>query len=162
GNDATPASVKPCSALELLVAFAVIAAALFDPFQAAIGVGGLVGVVLIDAGVHPRLAGRFLGVFRIDRGREHRRQRRQCRRGGSRRRGFLLRLFRGRGCGRRGRRDKRRGDGCRVGAALGLAEIVPLLAGERAGGLGGLIFRAAFLRGEGLRRGDSRERGKTC
>src|SRR3954463_5835246 len=43
-------------ALQLLGALAVIAAALLDPFQAAIGVTGLVGVVLIDAGVHPALA----------------------------------------------------------------------------------------------------------
>src|SRR4051812_19882821 len=54
-------------ALQLLGAFAVVAAALLDPLHAAIGVGRLVGVVLVDAGVHPRLAGRLLGVFRIDR-----------------------------------------------------------------------------------------------
>src|SRR5258705_9995016 len=91
----TPAAPsRQASALQLLGALAVIAAALLDPLQAAIGVGSLVGVVLIDAGVHPRLAGAFLGIFRIDGGREHRRAGwRGWRRGGS---GFLLRLgFRG-------------------------------------------------------------------
>jgi hypothetical protein len=44
---------------------------------------------------------------------------------------------------------------------LGFAEIVPLLATERAGGLGGLVFRAAFLRGQGLRWRCRRECGKT-
>ena len=59
-------------ALQLLGAFAAVAAALLDPLQAASGVGGLVGVVLVDAGVHPRLAGGLLGIFRIDGGRKHR------------------------------------------------------------------------------------------
>ena len=45
-----------------------------------------------------------------------------------------------------------------IGAALGLAEIVPLLLAERAGGLGGLIFRAAFLWRQRLRRRCRRER----
>ena len=62
-----PSSVAgQARALQLLGAFAVIAAALLDPLQAAIGVGGLVGVVLVDAGVHARLAGGLLGIFRID------------------------------------------------------------------------------------------------
>src|SRR5258705_3488130 len=70
----TPAAPsREASALQLLGALAVIAAALLDPLQAAIGVGGLVGVVLIDAGVHPPFASAFLGIFRIDGGREHRR-----------------------------------------------------------------------------------------
>src|SRR6202011_2031140 len=158
GNDATPASVRPCSALELLVAFAVIAAALLDPFQAAIGVGGLVGVVLIDAGVHPRLAGGLLGIFRIHGRREHRGAGRRC--GGRRGGGFLLRLG-----GRFFRCRRRGGGGCGGGrggirSAFGFAEIIPLLAGEGAGGLGGLILRTAFLRGQGLRRrcrGERRE-----
>src|SRR3981081_4452582 len=136
-------------ALQLLGALAVIAAALLDPLQAAIAVAGLVGVVLVDAGVHPRLAFAFLGIFRIDRGREDRRpgwRRRRCWGG----RGFLLGLFlgflgRGGGCwgGSSGRRSGR----CRSGGVrttLCLAEVVPLLAGERAGGLGRLIFCAAF------------------
>src|SRR5260370_13901701 len=58
-------------ALQLLVALAVIAAALLDPFHAAIAVVGLVGVVLIDAGMHAALAGGFLGIFRIYRRRKH-------------------------------------------------------------------------------------------
>src|SRR5258708_30663914 len=53
-------------ALQLLGALAVIAAALLDPFQAAIGVTGLVGIVLVDAGVHPGLASGFLGIFWIN------------------------------------------------------------------------------------------------
>src|ERR1700716_82011 len=53
-------------ALQLLGALAVIAAALLDPFQPAIGITGLVGVVLVDAGVHAGFAGGFLGIFRVD------------------------------------------------------------------------------------------------
>src|ERR1700682_286160 len=71
------------SALQLLVALAVIAAALLDPFQPAIGVGSLVGIVLIDASMHAALAGGFLGIFRIHGSGEHCRP---CRSG--RRRGF--------------------------------------------------------------------------
>ena len=48
------------SSLELLGALAVIAAALLDPFQAAIGVVGLVRPVLVEAGLSARLAGRIL------------------------------------------------------------------------------------------------------
>src|SRR5262245_21625271 len=68
-------------ALQSLDAFAVIAAALLDPFHATIGIGGLVGVVLIDAGVHARLAFGLLGIFLIDRGRVHRRTGRRGGRG---------------------------------------------------------------------------------
>src|ERR1700737_383887 len=80
--------------LQLLGALAVIAAALLDPLQAAIGVTGLVGIVLVDAGVHPGLASGFLGIFWINGSGEYSRPGR-C--GGRRgRRGFLLRLgFRG-------------------------------------------------------------------
>src|SRR5262249_53609953 len=133
-------------ALQALGAFAVIAAALLDPLQPAIGIAGLVGVVLIDASVHARLAFAFLGVFWIDLARENRR----TGGGGPRRRrrlllGRFLRCSRSRSCGScRGRR--------RIGAALGLAEIVPLLAAERAVFLGGLVLRAAFPRGQRLRR----------
>src|SRR5215210_3323118 len=74
-------------ALQFLIALAVIAAALGNPFHAAVGVGRFVGVVLIDAGVHARLAGVFLGVFRIHGGRENGVSGRR-----RRRRGFLLRL----------------------------------------------------------------------
>src|ERR1700730_4297303 len=71
------------SALQLLVALAVIAAALLDPFQPAIGVGSLVGIVLIDASMHAALAGCLLGVFRLQGSGE---PGRPCRSG--RRRGF--------------------------------------------------------------------------
>ena len=54
-----------------LVALAVVAAALLDPFQAAIAVAGLVGFVLIEAGQHAGLAGGILGIFGIDRAWEH-------------------------------------------------------------------------------------------
>src|SRR5262245_10803129 len=60
------------SALQPLVALAVVAAALLDPLQAAVTVIGLVGIVLIEAGVQPRLAGALAGVF----GRDSRRERR--------------------------------------------------------------------------------------
>src|ERR1700737_957164 len=112
-------------ALQVFGALAVIAAALLDPLQAAIGVTGLVGIVLVDAGVHPGLASGFLGIFWINGSGEYSRPGR---------------------CG--GRSGGRR---CGVRSALGFAEIVPLLATERAGSLGGLIFRTAFLRGQGLR-----------
>src|SRR3954470_10978094 len=79
-------------ALQLLVAFAVIAAALLDPLHAAIAVGGLVGVVLVDAGVQAPLAGGLLGVFRINGVRIDRGAGRQGRRGS--RGGLLLRLLR--------------------------------------------------------------------
>ena len=49
----------------------------------------------------------------------------------------------------------------RVGSAFGFAEIVPLLAVERAGGFGSLVFRTAFLRGQGLRWRCRHECGKT-
>lgn len=47
------------SALELLVALAVIAAPLLDPFQAPVRIGGLVRVVLIEASVQPGLSRRL-------------------------------------------------------------------------------------------------------
>src|SRR5207244_1554764 len=50
-------------ALQLLGAFAVIAAAFLYPLQAAIAVAGLVGIVLVHACVHARLAGGLLGIF---------------------------------------------------------------------------------------------------
>src|SRR5436190_7698976 len=152
-------------ALQFLGAFAVIAAALLDPLHATIGIGGLVGVVLVDAGVHACLAFALLGIFRIDRAREHRGTGRRC----GRRCRFLLGLL-GRVLARfLGRRRSGRGRGRsrsrrRIGTALSFAEIVPLLAAERAGGLGGLVLGAAFLRGQRLRRrsggkGETAKRG---
>src|ERR1700674_5529478 len=115
GNIIRPRLAERRLALQLLVALAVIAAALLDPLHAAIAVGGLVGVVLIDTGMHPGLAGGLLGIFRIDGGWEH---------GGPRRRwgGCGRRLRRGSRLGlHRLRRGNRRGGGRRrgVGSALG-------------------------------------------
>ena len=46
-----------------LVALAEIAAALLDPFELAVRTRGLVGIVLVDACVHPRLAGDSSAYF---------------------------------------------------------------------------------------------------
>src|SRR5579862_1497387 len=62
---------RQSGALEPLVALAVVAAALLDPFQAAIAVGGLVGPILIEAGFHALLAFGFLRILRIARVREN-------------------------------------------------------------------------------------------
>src|SRR6267378_1891348 len=51
-SPAMTVSVRSGRALQLLGAFAVIAATLLNPFQAAIGIASLVGIVLIDAGMH--------------------------------------------------------------------------------------------------------------
>src|SRR5690349_8513555 len=129
-------------ALQLLGAFAVIAATLLDPLQTAVTVGGLVGVVLIQAGVHASLAGGLLGVFRIDRVRIDRGACRSSRRCGFL--GFLLGFFLGgflrscRGCSRRSSSGSRRS----VGTALGFPEVVPLLVAERTGGFGSLVLGA--------------------
>jgi hypothetical protein len=48
---------------QLLVAFAVIATALLDPLQTAIGIGRLVSIVLIEARVHPCFASGFVRVL---------------------------------------------------------------------------------------------------
>src|SRR5947209_2214490 len=81
GQDAV--SVRSGRALQLLAALAVIAAALLDPFQAAIGVAGFVGVVLIDAGVHAGPARGLLGIFWIHRIGEERGAGRRWSRSGS-------------------------------------------------------------------------------
>jgi hypothetical protein len=52
------------SALQVLVALAVIAATLFDPNKPAVGIVRLVGIVLIEAGVHARFASGLVGIFR--------------------------------------------------------------------------------------------------
>src|ERR1700748_2998262 len=72
GPDGPDPYLESGCALQALVAFGVVAAALLDPLHAAIAVAGLVGIVLIDAGVHARLAGALLGIFRVDRVREDR------------------------------------------------------------------------------------------
>src|SRR5262245_59334312 len=121
------------SAFELLVALAVVAAAFLDPFQTAVGVGRLVGVVLIEASVHPGLSRRLARIFRGHGRWEH---------------GISGRLG---GCCGGGRRRARGRSGCgRIGAALGFAEIAPILPAERAGGLGRLVLGAALLHRERL------------
>src|SRR6202044_3560461 len=50
-------------ALEMLIAFAVVTAAL--------AVIGFFGLILIEAGQHPALTFGILGIFGIDRAREH-------------------------------------------------------------------------------------------
>src|SRR4029079_10125250 len=67
GRSIRPPRSPSGGAFQLLRAFAVIAAALLDPLQPAMGIGSLVGVVLIDTGVHAGLAGGLLGIFRIHR-----------------------------------------------------------------------------------------------
>src|SRR5580704_4258965 len=99
-------------ALQALVALAVVAAALLDPLQAAVAVAGLVSMVLVETGFHAGLAGGILGVFGVDRAREH---------------GIADRDRRGSWSGRRCRRGCRGWRGCRrrgrrVGTALRLAE----------------------------------------
>src|SRR5258708_21905377 len=60
------------SALQPLVAFAVVAAALLNPVETAVAVRALVLVVLIEARVHPRPAGGLLGIFGRHGSREYR------------------------------------------------------------------------------------------
>src|SRR5262245_7824969 len=115
------------SAFELFVTLAVIAAALLDPSQTAVGVARLIGIVLIQARVQPPLASGLARVFRRDRSRKHRTS-------------GCLRGCCGRGGGRRGW-----GRGGRIGAALGFAEIAPVLSAESSRGPGRLVLRAAFL-----------------
>src|SRR5262249_40102504 len=124
-------------ALQPLVAFAVIAAALLDPLQPAIAVGCLVGIVLVEAGVHAGLARRLLGIFGTDRARiDGIAGRDRCRCGRRRRLGS------GRGSRRwRGRRARRSGG---VRTALRLAEVVPFHGAERASVLGGFVLGAAL------------------
>src|SRR5258708_17777566 len=141
----------------MLVALAVIAAALLDPFQAGVAVIRLVGVVLVETGMHPLLSSRFARVLRIDGIREHRVAARECRRlrgfcrlGGSldlrfcgfRRLGlFWSRSSRCRTSSRRSRsRGRRRG---RVPSALSFAEGIPLELVTCS--LGGFVFFAALL-----------------
>src|SRR6516164_1985279 len=123
------------SAFQLLVALAVIATAFLDPFQTAVAIGGLVGVVLIEASVHAGLSRRLARIFWGDGRWEH---------------GISGCL----GCCRRGgsRRGRGRSGGGRIGAALGFAEIAPTLPVESTRGFGRLVLGAAFLHRERLRR----------
>src|SRR5215471_18664956 len=123
------------SAFQLLVALAVIAAAFLDPFQTAVGITRLVGVVLIEASVHAGLSRRLARIFRGHGRWEHGVSGRlgRCRRGGS-------------------RRARGRSGGGRICAALGFAEIAPTLPAESTRGFGRLVLGAAFLHRERLRR----------
>ena len=156
-------AVQPVSAFQPRGAFAVIAAAFLNPLQAAVRIGGLVGVVLIDAGVHACLARGLAGILWCDGCRIHGGTCGCGSRGRLRRFSSLwcflrsssgFRCFLGRGGRLRsflGSRRRCRGRR-RVGAALRLAEIIPLLVTECARRLCSLIFGAAFLGGQGLRR----------
>src|SRR5580704_14166494 len=128
------------SALQLGIALAVVAAALLDPMQAAIAATGLVGVVLIEAGVHPRPAGRLAGILRRYGGREH---------GGA---GCRWRCGRsrlgGRGGGRCGRRRSRRS---RCAGEAFLAEVGVFLVADRAGRLHPVPFVVAGLQAQRTR-----------
>jgi hypothetical protein len=89
GNSASVLTSKPSRSPKFLIAGRVVPSAHLNPLHAPIGVGRLVRNVLIDAGTHTRLSGRFRGVLRIDRPRkdERRRWRRlDCRWRGHRRR----------------------------------------------------------------------------
>src|SRR5262249_3726872 len=57
--------------LRLLDALAVVAAAALQPFQAAIGIGRFVGLVLIEAGFAPDAAGFLVRIFGIEDRREN-------------------------------------------------------------------------------------------
>src|ERR1700710_2676435 len=73
----TAAFNEMSSALQADNALAVVAAALFNPFQAAVGIRSLVRLVyieLIRAGKRHRLVRLFACVFRRNRRRKHRRR----------------------------------------------------------------------------------------
>src|SRR5262245_42668296 len=123
--------------LQAAVALAVVAAALLRPFQAAVGVAGLVLPVLVEAGQHARLAGRLLGILGRDCPGED---------GAGQEAALTLRT--GHGLGAAAGR----------GAAFGLAELLPAHPAQGAAALGGLVGGAALLHGE--RR--ERRRGKAC
>src|SRR5262249_48628102 len=106
-------AVSATSTLQLFGALAVVATALLDPFQAAVGVGGLVRLVLLEAGVHARPSRRLVRIFRRDR---------RWKDGIS---GGPLRSCGTTGCWSGGRRS-----GARTRPALGFAEIAPILGAE--------------------------------
>src|ERR1700732_1693108 len=99
---------------QTLVALAPIAATLLDPFQAAIGIGCFVRLILIVAGFHARLTWLFIGIGWCNGGGKDGRAWRR-RRGRRHRRGFLERIDgRRRDCRRRDDRRRRwSGDGRR-------------------------------------------------
>src|SRR5260370_20190735 len=131
------------SALQPLVAFAVVAAALLNPVETAVGVRALVLVVLIEPRVHPRPAGGLLGIFGRHGSREYRFA------GGGRRRncaaGSWSRLGGGRSrCGRaRRRRFLSRGLSCAAGQTF-LYEVAIF----EVCGLVGRFLRIPFVRAD--------------
>src|ERR1700676_3142788 len=72
-----PAAPEASSPLQANDALAIVAATLFDPFQATVSIRRLVGRELIRTSEHPRLVRFFSGVFRRNRRRKHR-QRSAC------------------------------------------------------------------------------------
>src|SRR5262249_5186595 len=121
------------SAFGLLVRLVVVPPAFLDPFKTAVGIGRLVGVVLIEASVHPGLSRRLARIFRGHGCWEH---------------GISGRL--GRCCGGGSRRARGRSGGGRIGTALGFAEIAPILPAERARGRGRWVLGSALLPRERL------------
>src|SRR3569833_4068423 len=63
------------AALQARIALTVVTAALLNPLQPAVGIGALVGIVLVDTGMHAALAGSFGDIFWSDRGGKNRRSR---------------------------------------------------------------------------------------
>jgi hypothetical protein len=127
------------------IARAVIAAAFLNPFEAAVHIVSLVGLVLIQTGEHSRSASGLAGVFWRYRSREYRigigRIARRCGIVNARRLGRLSGVQR-RCCGRSsGRRLRRRAGRGRRGArsALGLLEFFPAHAVERLGSFAGYL-----------------------
>src|SRR5262249_6140029 len=136
-----PLLVGITSPLRLFVALCERPPPFWYPSQPAVAVGRLVGVVLIEAGVHPRLSRRLFRIFRRNRRGKYGISR------GLRRRG--------RGGGRRsggGRRPAGWGSSGRIGPTLRFTEIAPCLSTERARGFGLLVLGTALLHGERLHR----------
>src|SRR5262249_28910249 len=120
------------SALQPLVAFAVVAATLLNPVETAVAVRALVLVVLIEARMHPRPAGALLGIFGRHGSREYRFA------GGGRRNcasWSRSRLGGGRSSGRRARRRRFLGRGlsCAAGQTflyeIAIFEVCGLVCG---------------------------------
>src|SRR5262249_11762962 len=132
------------SVFDLFFALVVVAAPFLVLFQPAFGIARFVGVVLIEASVHPGLPRRFARIFRGDgRGKHGISGRLWCR------------------CGGGSRRAGGRSGGGRIGAALGFAEIAPILPVESARGFCRLVLGAALLHRERLRRLPGRHNHRT-
>jgi hypothetical protein len=135
-------------ALQVLVALAVIATALFDPNKPAVGIVCFVGIVLIETGVHARFASRLARIFRGHGAREYGVANCSWRRPGCSGRSGSCRCGRPRNGGRWWGgycgRCRCRGGRC-VGTAFRLAEVIPFRALESARGLCCFVFGAALL-----------------